>query len=469
MPTTSAMAGLRTGRTDVTVHRPSAPDCAARQIRQMTSQRIFIDVSSVIRWTGPAVGIVRVEHELARHAASRPEAVLCLWDNVIGRFRALDPQWAPLVIGWNGAIDADCQHIGPRRRGLRRMLPSRHPIVMALERLRLTTASPRLARLADRLQRVLLAPRRHAFPLDDAQGHRIACVPFNLAVGEEITPGPQDVVLFAGSDWYHKDAQAVAALKRCLGFRLAVICYDLIPFLYPAFFPPADVVLLKKYWQQVLPLADLLIFNSRRVEADARNIATTLGVRINASGVAPLGFEPPPPVECPTVLPAGLVPDHYAMFVSTVEPRKGHALLLRVWQHLLAQGIPQRNEFRLVFVGRPGWLVDDLLRNIEAASRNGTLLWLRNISDGDLNSLYRGAAFCLYPSHYEGFGLPIIEAFARGKAVIASNCGAIPETAGDNAPCLDLADEAAWQQTLTQWIERPEIRAQYEARIRMGF
>jgi glycosyltransferase involved in cell wall biosynthesis len=239
--------------------------------------------------------------------------------------------------------------------------------------------------------------------------------------------------------------------------------------LYPAFFPPADVTLFTKYWQQVLPLADLIIFNSHRVEADARDIAARIGVRMNASGVAPLGFDPPAPVELSTVLPAGLVPDHYALFVSTVEPRKGHALLLRVWQHLLAQGIPQRNEFHLVFVGRPGWLVDDLLRNIEIASQDGTLLWLRNISDSELDDLYRGAAFCLYPSHYEGFGLPIIEAFARGKAVIASTGGAIPETVGDNAPCLDPTDEAAWQRTLAEWIERPEIRAEYEARIRTGF
>ena len=428
-----------------------------------------MDVSSVIRWTGPAVGIIRVEHELARHAASRPDAVLCLWDSVIGRFRALDPQWAPLVIGWNGAIDADGQHIGPRRRGLRRLLPSRQPMVMVLERLRLTTASPLLARLADRLQRVLLAPRQHAFPLDDAQGHRIACVPFDLAVGGEVTPGPRDVVLFAGSDWYHKDPQAIGALKRRLGFRLAVICYDLIPLLYPAFFPPADVALFTKYWKQTLPLADLVIFNSRRVEADARDIAARTSLRMNASGVAPLGFDPPVRLELPTVLPAGLVSDHYAMFVSTVEPRKGHALLLRVWRRLLTQGIPQRNEFRLVFVGRPGWLVDDLLRNIEVASQDGTLLWLRNISDSELDGLYRGAAFCLYPSHYEGFGLPIIEAFARGKAVIASTGGAIPETVGDNAPCLDLTDEAAWEQTLAEWIERPEARSEYEARIRTGF
>ena len=438
-------------------------------------QRVFVDVSSVIRWWGTPVGIIRVEYELAMCAAfgsapsARLETGLCLWDRPSGRFRALNAEWARLVIGWHGAIDAAGLNIAPPRRGLRRLVPSRQPIVMALERLRLTTGSATAARVVDLLQRMILAPRRHRFPLDDAHGRRVACVPVDFAVGEDLVLGPRDVVLFAGNDWYHADPQAIDAAKRRLGFRLAVICYDLIPLRHPEFFPDADVALFRAYWRQVLPLADLVIFNSHRVEADARELAVGLGVQIKASAVAPLGFDPPKSVVTPAVLPAGLVPGRYALFVSTVEPRKGHALLLRVWRRLLAQGIPQRHDFRLVFVGRPGWLVDDILRQITLATTDATLLWLRNIGDDELDSLYRAAAFCLYPSRYEGFGLPLIEAFARGKAVIASTGGAIPETVGDLAPCLDPDDDAAWERILVQWIEQPDIRAGYEARIRTGF
>jgi glycosyltransferase involved in cell wall biosynthesis len=326
-----------------------------------------------------------------------------------------------------------------------------------------------MARFADRLQRAVLAPRRHSFPLDDANGRRIASVPFDLAVGEEVVPGPGDVVLFAGTDWYHKDPKAIGAMKRRFGFRLAVICYDLIPFLYPEFFPASDVALFRAYWQQVLALADLIIFNSRRVEADARAIAADLGLFMRASAVTSLGFDPPARVQSPGSLPNSLIPGQFALFVSTVEPRKGHTVLLRLWRKLLLRGIPQRREFRLVFVGRPGWMVDDLLREIDTVSGDGTVLWLRKVGDAELDGLYRAAAFCLYPSRYEGFGLPLIEAFARGKAVIASTGGAIPETVGDLSPCLDLTDEAAWEQTLADWIERPEIPARYEARIRADF
>ncbi len=85
-------------------------------------QRIFLDASSIVRWSGPAVGIVRVEHELAIHAASRPDAVLCLWDSTLGRFRTLNPKWASLVIGWHGSIDTDGRQGDPPRKGLRRLL-----------------------------------------------------------------------------------------------------------------------------------------------------------------------------------------------------------------------------------------------------------------------------------------------------------------------------------------------------------
>lgn len=439
-------------------------------MQDVPTRRVVVDVSTLLRWTGPPVGIVRTQHELAMHARSeRGEAALCFWDKVSGKFRALNPSWAPLVLGWHGAIDTAAVDVAPSRRGFRRLILSRQPIVMALERLRLTTQSAPLARLADRLQRAVLAPRRHKFRLDDAHGRRLACVPSDFALGEELSFGPGDVVLLAGNDWYYTDPAVIGALKQRLGFDVAVMCYDLIPLAHPEFFPAADVALFRRYWSAALPIADLVIFNASAVQANAHAVAAELGTRIKASAVVKLGFHPPEARAVPCTLPGGLVSGRYAVFVSTIEPRKGHGLLLHAWKRLLARGIPQRHGFRLVFVGRPGWSVDEVLRQIDAVSRGGTLLHLRDIGDVELDALYRGAAFCLYPSRDEGFGLPIIEAFARGKAVITSTGGAVPETVGDLAPCLDPTDAAPWEESLAEWIEQPGIRAGYEARIRDEF
>jgi glycosyltransferase involved in cell wall biosynthesis len=432
-------------------------------------RRLVLDVSSLARWCGPPVGIRRVESELARVILQSGVGEIAFWDRAHRGFRRLSSKWAPFVLDWNARIDTFDVDFVSRRKGIFQRIPGRQPIVMALERRRLTTGSALEAYVADRLQRIILAPRRHGFPLDDAQGRRIATVPYDLAVDNEIVLGKTDTLLLAGSDWYDKDPDALAEAKAKKGFRLAVVCYDLIPLLFPEFFPDADVVLFRKYWGRMLPLADLLIFNSRCVEADAYKIANSFGVSLKATAVAPLGFSMPREAEPLRNLPADLSPGCYALFVSTIEPRKGHALLLRAWQRLLACHIPQRRSFRLVFVGRPGWLVDDLHRDIAAAEENGSVVWLKNIDDDTLDGLYRSAAFCLYPSLYEGFGLPIIEAFARGKAVIASNGGALPETMQDMGPCLDPVDEISWVDALAQWISDPAIVANCESRVRQNF
>jgi glycosyltransferase involved in cell wall biosynthesis len=156
--------------------------------------------------------------------------------------------------------------------------------------------------------------------------------------------------------------------------------------------------------------------------------------------------------------------------VSTIEPRKGHRLLYDVWRRLVAEGVPQARGFKLVFVGRPGWLVEDLLAAIRSDPNTaGQIILIHDADDDLLNTLYRDAAFCVYPSAYEGYGLPVIEALAHGKAVLASAAGALPELAGRFSPCLDPADEHAWYDMMKEWIECPQARETYERTIREQF
>src|SRR5262249_37419761 len=143
-------------------------------------------------------------------------------------------------------------------------------------------------------------------------------------------------------------------------------------------------------------------------------------------------------------LPAGLEPGRFALIVGTVEARKGHAMILDIWQRLVDKGLPQSRDFSLVVVGRPGWLVADLVRRLgDPAAFAGTVLHLTGTDDADLARLYRDCAFGLLPSRYEGFGMPLIESFACGRTMIVSNAGSLPEVAGQFAPCLPAADAAA--------------------------
>jgi glycosyltransferase involved in cell wall biosynthesis len=304
-----------------------------------------------------------------------------------------------------------------------------------------------------------------------APGRRRALVPLAVFGGKPLTLGHRDIVFNAGSGWSSIDIHSVRRRKERERFKFALLCYDIIPLLFPQFYMQHDVDEFRRYFEVAFPLADLVIFNSRRVAEDARAYATAQGYALGATRICPLGANAtqlrahtaaPPP--------SGLAPDRYALFVSTIEPRKGHRLLYNVWKRLLADGVPQRHAFKLVFLGRPGWLVDDLLRSLRTDPALGESLQLLSFADdATLAGLYENAAFCLYPSMYEGYGLPIVEAFSYGKAVLASTGGSIPEVSGELSPCLDPGDEAVWYQAMRRWIEDPAARGVYEKTIRERF
>lgn len=404
------------------------------------TRRLLLDVSSLARWTGPPVGIARVEHALARAARTRPHTTLCFWDKRAGQFRNLRPEWADTILGWHGAIDVP----EPNQFAF-----SRHRLFAALEKIRLTR--PTLAPAAERAQDTLLALRRHGHRLRDQAGQRIAHLPPSMALGNPIKLGPDDTILSAGSDWFHLDAAALAAAKARDGFRYACLCYDLIPLTHPQFYRPEDVALVTRHWRATLPIADLVIVNAACIQADLARFCAAEAIPAPATAILPLGYDPPPPNAAP--LPPGLEAGRYALFVSTIEPRKGHAMLLRVWRRLLARGIPQGERFHLVFVGRPGWLVDDVLADL--ATGIDFVRHYQGLDDAALSALYDHAAFAVYPSQYEGFGLPVIEAMARGKPVLASTGGALPETVANAYPCLPPDDEPAWESTIAAWIAHP--------------
>ena len=448
-----------------------------------SSGRILFDVSTSMRWWGPPVGIVRVERELASWAhANIPNVVFVFFDpgrltycEVIGDVRQFLTGEA--VLDTLGLTD-------PALPGKRRtdripaalrpaflwIAQGRHMALGRLERLRLKSRRPWLAELADRLQRRLMSTKYRSFMVRE-DGTRRPFFPYDMAVGAPVTFRRNDALICAGSGWGHTNIEALSDLKSRVGFRIVLLCYDLIPLLFPHFYRNHDVDLFRNYMHKMLPIADRIVVNSRAVEADCRAYCARQGIIPGDIAVAPLGFDVGP--ERPKSIsefPLGLRADRFAMLVSTIEPRKGHRLLYRVWRRLMAEGVPQATGFKLVFAGRPGWMVDDLLADIRNDPRFvEQILMISDVDDDLLAALYQGAAFCVYPSAYEGYGLPVIEAFSHGKAVLTSTGGALPELARGFSPCLDPTDEPAWYETIRQWIESPQARAPYEREIRARF
>jgi glycosyltransferase involved in cell wall biosynthesis len=444
----------------------SDPGLAANR----SARRIYFDLSSLLRWHGPPVGIVRRQHELARFAlASRPEIVCAAFDEVPPSFRIIDSAWIERLIGWDHTIDLVTFDIRRHRTGLSRLRPSRYPLIMALERRRLTARSAFGRRIAGMGQQLLWLRPELPPPFAGGHGSRFGVVPIDLALGPALALGPDVVILSVGDDWVHRDATLIGELKRRHGFRYVVMCHDLIPIMFPNHFPERVATLFRRYWTAMLSIADRILVNSRTVEADIRDFCSRMGIGCGEIAIVQPGFDVARATSAHP-LPDGLQAGKYVLFVGTIEPRKGHAMLMDVWSRLLAQGLLQRRDFKLVFVGRRGWMVEDLLRQIaDTSAFEGTLLHFADMDDEGLARLYHAAAFCVFPSLYEGFGLPVVEAFAYGKAMIASTGGALPETVGNLSPCLPPTDPQAWFDMMKRWIEDDSARVAYEERIRRSF
>jgi hypothetical protein len=247
------------------------------------------------------------------------------------------------------------------------------------------------------------------------------------------------------------------------------MCHDTLALQFPQFLPAHVVSAFRRYWSVMFSAADRILAVSQHVRDDIRERCSLANIepadiRVVLPGVDPPRDQTPPP------LPAGLEAGRFILYVSTLDPRKGHDMLVDVWDRLLAAGLPQRHRFKLVLVGRRGWRVDALMDRIERHPGLGdSLLHLTEVNDTDLASLYAAAAFGVLPSHYEGFGLPIVEFFAHGKAVIASSAGALPETVRGLSPCIDPRDGDAWYAAIGAWIENPAVREACEAKIRSSF
>jgi glycosyltransferase involved in cell wall biosynthesis len=461
------------------VTSPSPPQAAASG---EPPRRVIFDLTTTAMWSGPPVGIVRVESEFGRFALGHVEEMVpAFFDPETRAFRHLSRDTAGSLIAQDAAIDT-LSFISPARRGKRKtdripaalrplalwVLQARRVALQALERLRLRTASARAAAFADAAQRVIMNDKYRAIMMK-ADGSRRAYLPIDLALGAPIDLTARDTLVCSGAGWAHTDIEAIAELKREVGFRFVLFCFDIIPLKFPHYYKQADVAAHRDYCHRAFPPADLVVFSSRTVEADVRAYCGAHGLALGRTAVMALGAHIRAPAAAEP-LPAGLERGRYALLVSTIEPRKGHRLICDAWLKLFEAGVPQRARFKLAFAGRVGWMIADLMRDLRGDPRlAGSIALFTDADDAKVSALYRDAAFCLYPSHYEGYGLPAVEAFQFGKAVLASTGGAVPEVVGDFSPCLPPDDGEAWRRMLQLWIEDPAARAVYEERIRTSF
>jgi glycosyltransferase involved in cell wall biosynthesis len=417
--------------------------------------RVYFDLSGLARYRGGQAGIPRVERALFEAAVrAHPDVIPVFFEPAQERYRRFSPDWQDRVLGFSAAIDYPPPVTA--RRGWRGVLPNRGKAMRWLEERRLRAGPAWKADMFDAVQRALLSIRRHTYRVRSATGERFSHVPPSLALADAVAPTRGDIVFMTAGDWTHCDLESLVRLKQTQGVAVATICYDLIPIDHPDFFPPGVASDFEAFWRKMVALADLVIVNSETVRRDIERFARRLRKPVPKIALVRLCGEGAN--VAPGRLPDGLTPERFALYVSTVEPRKNHRLLLKCAALLNGGGKAVGKDFRLVFAGRRGWLVDDVIREIAEARAQGlAVLHIDNADDTIIEALYRDCAFCLYPSLYEGFGLPVVEAALRGKSVICSDGGALAEFAAI-AHVLPSDRPDMWAATIRTWMDDPSSR-----------
>jgi glycosyltransferase involved in cell wall biosynthesis len=153
----------------------------------------------------------------------------------------------------------------------------------------------------------------------------------------------------------------------------------------------------------------------------------------------------------------------YVLAVGSIQPRKNLGRLVRAYSALRrARG--RSNLPQLVLVGKKAWLYGETLRAVEEEGLGGSVVVTGYVSEGDLPALYTGALCFAYPSFYEGFGLPPLEAMSCGAAVLTGDRTSLPEVVGDAGLTVNPFDEGAISAALARLIDDDALRADLRAR-----
>jgi glycosyltransferase involved in cell wall biosynthesis len=236
-----------------------------------------------------------------------------------------------------------------------------------------------------------------------------------------------------------------------------ITVHDLSWIRYPEMHPIARVQAMNKYFQPGLERASLILTDSEFVK---RELIDVFGMKTDRIRTVLLGvealFHPRSADDTRSVLNAhSLMHGCYLLAVGTLEPRKNLAVALRAFMQLPPQ---LRKRCPLVLVGMKGWHTSALEQQIAPLIAAGEIRLLGYLPREDLAAVIAGATALVYPSIYEGFGLPPLEAMACGVPVITSNVSSIPEVVGDTGVMLDPHDVDGLAKAMQTLIIAPDVR-----------
>jgi glycosyltransferase involved in cell wall biosynthesis len=154
------------------------------------------------------------------------------------------------------------------------------------------------------------------------------------------------------------------------------------------------------------------------------------------------------------------LPEQFILSLGTIEPRKNLASLLEAYRVLRNQG----SDLGLVIVGKKGWLYEGFFHRLRELGLENEVLFTGFVPDEDLPAICSAAELFVFPSLYEGFGLPVLEAMACGAPVITSNVSSLPEVAGNAALLVDPASVRELTEAMAAVLQDEELRTSLQSK-----
>ncbi len=267
-------------------------------------------------------------------------------------------------------------------------------------------------------------------------------------------------LVFLGALWIADSLMLAARDAHAHGARLVTLLYDLTPVMETGHTAAVNR-LFDRYLHLIATAASRIPAISQSSRNDFVDYCSQHELPAPSGGVTglPSGLSPTQPTENPW-------PREYVLFVGTIESRKNHLLALKAWQELInklgAENVPD-----LVCIGRLGWNSNEFIDQYLATGGLGGKVSVlsTSVSDADLASFYEHCEFTIYPSRYEGWGLPVSESLAFAKLPIIANNSSLPEAGGDLAVYFESENQASLVTAVEQYGLNEVNRREREQRI----
>jgi glycosyltransferase involved in cell wall biosynthesis len=247
-----------------------------------------------------------------------------------------------------------------------------------------------------------------------------------------------------------------------------VTVYDLSFIRTPERFRPGQRWYLQTFTRWSCRRARRIIAISEHTKRDVTELLRIPGDRIDVvyPGVG-AQFRPLPPEQVAAFRQTKGLPERFILYLGTIEPRKNLTVLLEAFAQLSRSPISNlQSPPRLVLAGGKGWMFEEVFARIEALGLKDDVVLPGYVSGEELPLWYNAAEVFVYPSLYEGFGMPPLEALACGTPAVVSNVASLPEAVGEAGVLVAPDDVAGWAEALRRLLDNAEMRAALGARGR---